>query len=204
MAKAYATSWVLGGTTRTSEVLTIPTAGVLNTQEGTVECRFYYKPNGAFQCIVSFVGSALNGYRDLQFYITREGYVRFQPKRLADGTGAVYVLSASPITEGWHYAVCTWNQSEIKIAVDDQPVQKLSYGGGIATLDTYFTVGKEHNATFIYLNTLIDDLRISSRARTDAEIAAAYASGVTIDADTTFLMDTDRPFAQRAAKALVL
>jgi molecular chaperone GrpE (heat shock protein) len=42
-----------------------------------------------------------------------------------------------------------------------------------------------------YINTLIDDLRISSIARTDEEIAAAYASGQALPVDeyTTWKMD---------------
>jgi hypothetical protein len=44
-----------------------------------------------------------------------------------------------------------------------------------------------------YLNGLIDDLRISSRARTDEEILAAYASGQPLPADewTTYKLDFD-------------
>jgi hypothetical protein len=43
-----------------------------------------------------------------------------------------------------------------------------------------------------YINTLIDDLRISSIARTDEEIAAAYQSGQPLpDEWTTYKLDFD-------------
>src|SRR5690606_4702378 len=40
-AKPYKTTWQIGGTTRSPETLTVPTAGVLDPQEGTIEVDVY-------------------------------------------------------------------------------------------------------------------------------------------------------------------
>ncbi|HEY8342298.1 MAG TPA: hypothetical protein VIK75_04705, partial [Calditerricola sp.] len=52
-------------------------------------------------------------------------------------------------------------------------------------------------------NGLVGPLRISRRARTDQEIADAYAAGtLTADADTTLLLPFTGPDAQRGARVL--
>jgi len=187
--KAYATSWTVG--TRRPEELVIPTAGVIKQNEGSIEVWFYYKPNGIYQRLVSFVGSKIGGYKDLQFDITNLGTVRFQPYRT--DSSMISVASSVVLNEGWHYAVCTWNNSEIKVVVDNQAPVKKAYGGGIAALDTYFTIGKEHKSDMAFLNSIIDEVRISNRVRTDAEILSAYQSNqpLPIDENTTYALRFD-------------
>src|SRR5690606_25652501 len=73
---------------------------------------------------------------------------------------------------------CSWSKEGINLFVDDQSPVTSSYSGGIAALDTTFTLGADHKRPGNdCLNSFIDDLRISSRARSDAEILAAYQSG---------------------------
>lgn len=175
-AKPYATSYING--TRSPETLTIPTAGVLNPQEGTVACWFYYNPCGKWQRIISFVPSistyAVNGHYDLQLDINPEGYVRFRPYREVNGD-AVDIMSSLPIEEGWHFVCCSWSEEGINLFVDDQSPVTSSYSGGIAALDTTFTLGAEHKRPGdACLNSPIDELRIDKIARTDEEIAGWY------------------------------
>lgn len=191
--KPYRTTWCPYNSTRSPETLTIPTTGVLNPQEGTIDIWFYYNPCGIWQRLVSFVASGviLNGYTDLQFDISPTGYVRFQPYPL--GGSVISVTAVSPIQGGWHFASCKWSSSGISLVVDNQSPVTNTYSGGIATLDTTFTIGSEHNFNQNYLNSYIDDLRISSRARTDEEIAQAYASGQPLPVDewTTYKLGFD-------------
>lgn len=42
---AYPTTWMLGGTARAAETMTIPTAGVLSAGKGSVEISAYIDPD---------------------------------------------------------------------------------------------------------------------------------------------------------------
>ena len=44
-ATAYPTTWMLGGTARATETMTIPTAGVLSAGKGSIEISAYIDPD---------------------------------------------------------------------------------------------------------------------------------------------------------------
>jgi len=189
--KAYATSFIDG--IRAAEKLTIPTAGVLNPQEGTVE--FWVK----LSCLNPIGYNAFFTSGDVnapgpRILIMREfGGDVVNKIRVWDGDGSseAVLTSVTTLQAGiWYYVAFTWSPSGRKLYVNGvlEASNTRSNNLGFATLAK---IGSWYSRS--YLNGLIDDLRISSRARTDEEIAAAYASNQPLPVDewTTCKMSFD-------------
>jgi len=177
--KPYATSFIDG--TRAAETLTIPTASVLNPQEGTIE--FWVKPlvvvdwNNFFRMYTS------NG-RFLLFFGT-DGIVRFDygPYNTGPQTPAGTIEA-----NNWYYIALRWSATTGKQALFVNGVKyEQDLPNGVATMFPA-TVSIVN-----YSSAYIDDLRISSIARSDAEILAAYQSGqpAPVSADTILKADFD-------------
>jgi len=182
--KPYATSFIDG--TRSAETLTIPTAGVLNPQEGTVECWVYVDPN-----VHKVTGSGWN----MVFVVydptagepnqLRFGYNRTSGKwhvKTSDSAGTFWHAEYT-VASGWHHFALTWNKATTtaKMYVDGVVVASNTAAPLPSAFASIAYIG-------LWLNSLIDDLRISSIARTDAEISDAYNSGLPLlpDKDTTW------------------
>ncbi|MFO7172061.1 MAG: LamG-like jellyroll fold domain-containing protein [Bacillota bacterium] len=192
--KPYATSWTLGGTTRAAESVTLPTEGVLNPTEGTIEGWFllndvdlaHYGP-----ILSTFVNSSSPGPR-LLIMRDRAGSLP-GALRVWDGDGATEdssLVSQSPLVAGvWYHFAFVWGPNGRKLYLNGVPqassnrTEPLGMG---ATL-MFGEWGPHH------LNGMLDEVRISHKARTDEEIAAAYASGqpFTVDEYTTALLRFD-------------
>lgn len=209
--KAYATSFT--PSIRSPETLTIPTAGVLNPQEGTVE--FWWNPLMPASGIISQqtspklcqIGSYNSNGSITLWAFTKSGaepslmlYVKGQ-----SATGWSLNTTVKASGSGWyrpnefHYFAISWtNGNNFRVYMDGvliggpytiaDPIS--SFAGGIAYFPGDGTGGTDIKGT---TNSLIDVLRISNKARTDAEIAAAYASGqpLPVDSNTTLKMDFD-------------
>jgi len=183
-AKPYATSFVNG--TRSSETLTIPTVGILSPQEGTVECWVY----------VNDVLKRADGIPRRIWHIGREDDDNMQGLILYCSNLYWTVLYTqkidimdSTINIGWHYFAVTWGNFGVRLYIDG--VKKGENSAVLAgNFSPVFRLG--HRGDYSrYADTLFADVRISSRARTDEEIAEAYAKGIlSYDASTTFLLDT--------------
>jgi len=197
--KSYATSFIDG--TRFSETLTIPTTGVLNPQEGTVEFNFsmVYSPQkfgrlfswGAYSfnpivqdCLPIYIGTGwgLNKIgASLYDVISNKNYDFFITLPFTMQIGNKYGL------------VLTWKlPGYLKLFLYDYSSQTLYSATNNVNASPTFSRGEQ---AYIgghpidgYSNSLIDDLRISSRARTDDEILAAYQSNAPLlpDKDTTW------------------
>lgn len=187
--KAYATSWTLGGTTRSPETLTIPTAGVLNPQEGTIEGWFYLNDTNSAHyspLFTTFASVAAPGPRLLIMRDLGSGKLAVWD---GDGTSESFYTGTTVIQpKTWYHFAFTWSSTG----------RKLYLNGVLCATDTRTTpIGMSDNAKIgswgDYLNGLIDDLRISSRARTDAEISAAYSSNAPLSVDeyTTYKLPFD-------------
>ncbi len=197
--KPYATSFIDG--TRSPESLTVPTAGVLNPQEGTVECWVYFPPGGKWSIAgqtstIFWIGSNSTGVAANQIYadVDNQGTLRL----VIYDNNANYKLiqTTSKITSGWHYLAYKWDSTgPLAICVDGvkQDTTTISTGTGVCSSVERFALGFNGYDNARQINSLIDDLRISSRARTDAEISAAYTSGLSLawDVDTTYLLSFD-------------
>jgi hypothetical protein len=188
----YATSFIDG--TRSAESLTIPTAGVLNPQEGTVECWAYVDPyihkQGSDWNMI-FVVTDSNEANQLRF-----GYSRSSGKwhvKTTNSAGTAWYADFT-VSSGWHHFALTWNQSTTtaKMYVDGIIVAQETSAPLPSAFASTARIGSWLGSMNVF-NSLIDDLRISSRARSDAEILAAYQSGqpAPVDEWTTYKADFD-------------
>jgi len=183
--KPYATSFIDG--TRSPESLTIP-GNVLNPQEGTVE--FWVYP---FNTVKTFDYDRLlfgsTGSRPGVFWcnINPNQQLRF----VYDSNGVSVILTGGTVPNlSWSRITIRWNTSGVAcfingVLVASDPRLITAISGAVLHIGSY--------STQYYANILIDDLRISNRARTDAEILAAYQSGQPLAADewTTYKLDFD-------------
>ena len=184
--KPYATSFIDG--TRAAETLTIPAEGVLNPQEGTVECWLY--PFNTvktldYDRLLFSSAPALPGV--FWCNIKPNQQLRF----VYDNNGVIVALTGGTVPNlSWSRITIRWNTSGVAcfingvLAVSDpRPITAIS--GAV------LRIGSDN--TQYHANILIDDLRISNRARTDEEILAAYQSGKPLPADewTTYKLDFD-------------
>lgn len=195
--KPYATSYMAttsAAVTRSAETLTIPTAGVLSATEGTVE--FTVIPQ------VSAVDPGdQHGWNDFQW--GSPGSSGFLIRRRKDGTNFVveaeFYQSGTIIRLQYVYA---WTAGERLVCAFRWGPSGCSWwvNGVQRASDTrLFTAPIETTANIGFRDgyrqgdALYDDLRISSRARTDQEIADAYNSNapLPVDANTTCKLDFD-------------
>ncbi|MEL7568269.1 MAG: RHS repeat-associated core domain-containing protein, partial [Dehalobacterium sp.] len=179
--KPYATSWTLGGTTRASEVLTIPTTGVF--QKGNWAVELTYIPKDVvmnsnyprlFHC-----GIDTNNYYDIA--ITPDGRIYGEVR--SGGTNYA-IFATSPIVVGTAYSIMfSGDGTRIRLCINGLEYSRV-YVEPIGTLLSSMNVGSSFSQQ---CNGIIDDLRISNRARTLAEHQAAYQSNqpLSIDASTT-------------------
>lgn len=191
-SKAYATSFI--SSTRFPETLTIPTAGVLNPQEGTVECWVYITPTlgVARKNSVVFIAHKLGTQIISLFHRNSKG----------ENTWAIYTKDASGSTSvvdvpnslatGWRACALKWTGYRISLLLDGAEVAYIN-NPKLPTEFEELVIGVWYDKSTSFWNSFIDDLRISSRARTDEEIAAAYQSGLplAVDADTTYKLPFD-------------
>jgi len=198
--KPYATSFING--TRYPETLTIPTASVLNPQEGTVE--FWWMPiNQPASTIVSQQTSPpifeIGTYWQPNSLILWV-YAGVGLRLLVRGNEATIWTGDWTIISGfnwyqlncWYHIALRWQNGNTFYVF----VNGVKYGPYVSSLPLTSIAGNimslgKLNASSGGSNALFDDLRISSRARTDEEIAAAYQSGqpLPVDAWTTLKLD---------------
>ena len=191
--KPYATSFIDG--TRAAETLTIPTAGVLNPQEGTIECWVY---------VPKFWKSGIpNSRRIWTIGTTTETgvyYLGYNPQTnqiefsIVSDAGTAQTIRTDKPTVGWHLFTTRWSASEMSLWIDGvrvgfiiNPVLPSRFA------DNKLYLGNMPNISMSAINTYIDDFRISSIARTDAEIQTLYHSNQPApkDANTTLKLNFD-------------
>lgn len=192
--KAYATSWVLGGTARSAESLAIPTAGVFTKGNWAVEMTFSPTSKqditGRFGHLWTLAIDSNNWYR---IGITATG--QLQISVASGGVEKGFSTSLNPvISVGSNYSIMfSGDGTNIRACVNGVQVgSDLPYTEPVGTLPSFMYVGSDSSGAN-QCNGLIDDLRFSSRARTVTEHQSAYNSGqlLLIDQYTTCKMDMD-------------
>jgi len=186
-AKPYPTSFVDG--TRAAETLTIPTEGVLNPQEGTVDIYLYVNPAHRDPTLVRRFFSHMPGPGNANRITMQHNNTEFWLFTIGGASGNIHTVSISDseVADGWRLFTMKWSSEEFAVFVDGIKMESVAN-------PTYLpsSVGSEieiENNT----NALVDSVRISSRARTDEEILAAYQSGkpLLVDEWTTYRLDFD-------------
>ena len=190
----YPTTFVNG--TRATETLTIPTAGGLNPQEGTGEltCIPNHGTNGANDRFILSAGidATTNEFR-LEYRANDRWYLKVGN---ANGEYFTSLSAGVPVA-----LAVRWDSSTVSLFVNGSKVIQINAAFANLQLGDVLAIGSSvANWGWKYqCNGLIDDLRISNRARTDEEIAAAYASNqpLPVDQYTTYKMGFDGPDGQR-------
>lgn len=183
-AKAYATTWQIGGMARSPEILIVPTDGVLNPQEGTIE--FWVKAQDLYikRRDILEVNTA-DGSDDrvvFGYNVTLSGlelYWRPRYKRAY----AINIPEINPLTEWVHLGFrYQWNGVGYDLAIiyNGQIIKTGVSSNGQMTNFYQAIIGGTSPSID---NILHDDFRISNIARSDAEIAEAYKSGMPLLAD---------------------
>jgi len=186
-AKPYPTSFTDG--TRAAERLTVPAAEVLNPQEGTVEMFLYVNQAIRDSSVFRRFFEHLPGPGNSNRITMQHNNAPLWLFTIGDANGNVHSLNIadSEVADGWRLFTMKWGASEFAVYVDG--VKKASISN-----PTYLPSAVGQNIIIKgEINTLVDDLRISNRARTDEEILAAYQSGQPLPVDewTTYKLDFD-------------
>ena len=182
-ARSYATSFING--TRAAESLTIPTAGILSPAEGTIE--FWTRPNHASTTIAADGV----GFHHLAWI---SGTTGFALRRVLGAIVFVSIRTAGDLlithnmtwTAGQDiYLAVRWTATDVSLFVNGVLRGTVAKFDNPSSIPLEFGWRTGHTPS----NALHDDLRISNRARTDQEIADAFASGqpLQLDASTTAL-----------------
>ena len=177
--KAYATSFING--TRQPETLTIPTAGVFTKGNWTVE--FIFTPHNltGYSANVLLWDCYIDASNRYGAYHDMARYLRF----FATSNGIMYeIIDTSVLVVGTPYRITvSGNGSVLRLYKNGVQVgTNLAYVEPVGALPANMFIGSRWNSTG-QCNGLIDDLRISNRARTGAEILAAHQSGVALPID---------------------
>ena len=191
--KPYATSFIDG--TRAAETLTIPTAGVLNPQQGTIEVWVYvpdfWKPGIPYWRRIWGIGRGAGAGMYWLGYDPVAGKITFS---IYNNAGTAQTITANKPAVGWHLFTARWSASEMSLWIDGVKMgSKTSPSLPTNFADTTLAIGCRSDSPYDNVNTLIDDFRVSNRARTDAEILSLYQSGQPApkDADTTLKLTFD-------------
>jgi len=110
------------------------------------------------------------------------------------GAASTITISDTITPNGWHMFSVAWNSQELKLFIDGQNVGNVPNPKLPTSFAPNMYIGSRDGVIEeAFANTLIDDLRISSRARSDAEILATYNSNIPAvwDEDTTYLLRFD-------------
>ena len=163
---------------RLSETLTIPTAGVLLPTAGTVEQRIYLlrAPDVNEQFIFDGAGPV---NQNLQVLVATNGKLTL---RYGTGAATVEIQGALYMARGTWYAIAwRWSSAGVALLVNGAVVASSATAPSIEFGANAFFGSRADNT--LHLDGLIDDLRISNRARTDAEILAGFNSNAPLPLD---------------------
>ena len=115
--------------------------------------------------------------------ILKEATKNYYTFRARNKNNTVTVNANSPsLSTGWHYLAGVWLPDAIKLYVDGVCVATTPKTFVWSSFYSLLSIGSSLSAGEQF-NSLIDDLRISSIARTDEEISDAYNSGASLPWD---------------------
>lgn len=192
--KPYATSWQIGGTARAAETLTLPTAGVLNLQEGTIALWFKPYPafwNGSYNRIIGHATAFNINELSLARLSTADKLICYASNASGQWSGGSYsALSSTTELEPnkWYHLAFTWKSGgKLVLYVNGVKEGEINYDKPPSVFGT-LAVGYHPNISGRHADGLYDDLAIFDYAATDEEIEAWY------EADAPFYaLDLPKP-----------
>jgi parallel beta-helix repeat protein len=192
--KAYATSWQIGGTPRAAEVLTVPATDIFNKGNWTMEV--IYTPtiepaNGLYKTFLDITIDSNNFYR-----LTCDPAGRLGFHQRTNG-GTVVAQGQSVLTKGIPYSIAvTSDGSVINLYVNGVLEGSTAYTEPSGT-PSIIGIGAVSLGVQT-CNGIIDDLRISNRARTLEEHQEYVSSNKphVYDDATTLILNFDNNIGQ--------
>jgi len=176
----YATSF--HESIRSPEVLTIPTGAFT---KGNWNKEITFIPTST-QAVSGKTGYLWEIYIDANNCYACKVGPDGKPYLEVKSGGTTYQTSTAtaPVLSvgSWYDIKLRGDGSKLAIAVNGTKVSEVSYSEPAGTLPANEYLGCDHNGAN-HANGLFDDARWSSRARTDAEWAAAYQSGAPLPRD---------------------
>jgi len=151
--------------------------------EGAISLWLKYIPQTSSNRVVSFSDSG-DAYSDFDIYTATTGRVILNIAEA--GSAQLYVYTNTTYHDSdWHYIVVAVDSSGNAIYVDGNQITSLTYVNGDSSTQKWFnsvndidkgSIGRRDWAspTLLYFDGLIDEVRISSSARSAAWIAACY------------------------------
>lgn len=186
--KSYVTSWITGGSTRSVDSLTVPTTNVLNDSGFTVECWVNRDDSN-----ISNIHVIWKGYADANDqYILRalgpNGFLDLTV--IANGTNYEFTSTSVLNSGAWNNVAATFDGSIAKLYLNGTLLGSVSYVKPATPTMQHIGANEALGAGF---NGLIDDLRISSIARSAFDIQNAYNSGAALPIDqySTYKLNFD-------------
>ena len=148
---------------------------------------------GCAQYIISRANDVTNGA--FQLAIVQGTYYNFYSNVNSFGT---YSPSPTPIPQtNWHFAVVTYNGSNVKLYVDNILVKTLAYSTPLGNSTAEIMFGRHINNSYPYfVNGLIDDIAIYNRALTQEEITALYSTKSCTDPIASITPQSTTTFCQ--------
>jgi hypothetical protein len=168
--KAYATSWIDGGTSRDAEVLTIPTSGVLDPSHGTIEMLVNVTPAMVESSGDHFIFGHYNGTDNNRITIGHTSNIWYVTTGNGSGTTSQSQISDTGFTTGLHRISARWSSGELCIFVDGvkgTPALSPNLPASLFTTAAIGNIGTGNN----FANGQISDLMISRVARPDSQMA---------------------------------
>ncbi len=200
--KANCTSWIDG--TRAGETLRIPTPGVLSPAEGTWEQTVYIGPNQKDN--LRYIFAIPNGSNAVESLVLQHSDDANEWQLISrDDAGNETTMSTSDaITpDGWHEFGVIWTQSTVKLFIDGDLQITLTNPKLPSSFGSNAYVGTSC-AGDSWINSITDDLCISSIARSDADmqLRGASVSPLLADSFTTLKMNFDNSLSETEMTAL--
>jgi hypothetical protein len=169
--KPYATFFIDG--TRSSETLTIPMAGVLNPQEGTVKgfVNLWRAPGTTAQYIFDGAG-AVN--QNLVVYVGTDGKLRLE---YGDGASMITLVGSTVLQKDtWYSVAWRWSSSGVELLLNGNleasniNLPSLSFGANAC-------LGSKADGT-AQLDGLLDNFSVSGRVVPNVEVLEEYRSSM--------------------------
>jgi hypothetical protein len=187
-AKPYATTWQIGGTPRNIETLKVPAYGCLRPDMGTIQWRAYIGPEQRQQVAGSsrhLIGIDKVGGGGALFLYHSDNTAKWV---MGINSTQFPQCDDSFTPDGWHKFAVAWDKASVILYIDG--VARITHNNPTfaAAFQTYLYIGGDGGG-FAQMNTISQDVRLSSRKRTAAEIAAdaALSTFLPFDEWTSYL-----------------
>lgn len=109
-----------------------------------------------------------------QYAVVLYGNLRFYLKTI--GNNQSYVSEGESIHNNgsWNHYLCSWDGNTMKLFVNNELIQSVSYSGTIPNIDQPLEIGRYSSVSNCFFNGNIDDVRIYNRALNESEIESLF------------------------------